>query len=244
MGHFQRELANLFLYTFLQRRRTPSGILLNTQRRRPCCPRAFSPAFFQSRAAVHLFRPHLENMWLLLLQNGSRTLRWLELRLPAMLPTSRRPTGTLRQDLQSPMQWDKNVSSHLSTAYVWNSCYPQWLIKSFTKLSSYIVVCFPELVPQGVFLWWGLVLNRLHQASVCICFLMSKKSLSSLSKCRLYIFFRGMTWGRSHLFQETSWIGLWQLNSILCSLCFLWSPGSLHGISVVTVCGLNNNNLI
>lgn len=142
-------------------------ILLNTQRRRPCCPRAFSPAFFQSRTAVHLFRPHLENMWLFLLQNGSRTLRWLERRLPAMLPTSRRPTETLRQDLQSPVQWGKNVSSQLSKVYVWHSCYPQWLIMSFTKLSSDIVVCFPELVPRGVFLWWGLVMNRQHQASVC-----------------------------------------------------------------------------
>lgn len=75
--------------------------------------KSLSPCFLQSRIVVHLFRPYLESVWLLFLQNGSRTLRWQGPQSPATLPTSRRPTGTLRQDLQSPMQWGKNVSSHL-----------------------------------------------------------------------------------------------------------------------------------
>lgn len=70
-----------------------------------------SPVSSTSRAAVHLFRLNLENVCLLLLQNGSRIRRWQGLLWPAMLPTTRRPTGTLRQDPQCPTQWDKNVRS-------------------------------------------------------------------------------------------------------------------------------------
>lgn len=76
-------------------------------------PEPLAPVPPTSRTAAHLFRPHLENMCLLLLQSGLRTLHWQGPRWPAMLPTTRRPTGTLRQDLQCPTQWDKNVSCHL-----------------------------------------------------------------------------------------------------------------------------------
>lgn len=170
LGHFQREFANLLLYAFLQRRSTPCGILLNTQRRRPCSPRAFSPAFFQSRAAVHLFRPHLENMWLLLLQNGSRTLRWLELHLPAMLPTSRRPTGTLRQDLQSPMQWDKNVSSQP----LHSLC-----LKFLLPTVTYYEFHQTQLLHSSLFSWAG--------ASGCV-FMMRTSSELTASRFCLHMF--------------------------------------------------------
>lgn len=51
----------------------------------------------------------------LLSQNGSRTRCWQALHSPAILPPSRRPTGTPRLDLQCPTPWDKNVSVRLGS---------------------------------------------------------------------------------------------------------------------------------
>lgn len=106
-------------------------------------PEPLAPVPPTSRTAVHLFRPHLENMCLLLLQNGSRTLRWQGPRWPAMLPTTKRPTGTLRQDLQCPMQWDKNVSCHLFRIMM--------LIKK--KKDCSLFVCFFRFVTHSDLLW-------------------------------------------------------------------------------------------
>ena len=113
---------------------------------------------FRSLAAINLFRLHLENVWVLLLQNGSRTQGWQGPPSPATLPTSRRPTGTLRQDLQSLVQWDKNVSSNF---------YPVWnllllvcvlvvlLTVSYNHLKQVHLLecslCFPKLPPQDAF---------------------------------------------------------------------------------------------
>lgn len=124
-------------------------------------PEPSSPLSSTSRAAVHLSRPELENMCLLLLQNGLRTLRWPGHLWPATLPTTRRPTGTLRQDHQCPTRWDKNVGLHLCK-YLENAVFfntflfpcsltQRDLLCVQLKFSSYSVVCFPELLPRAMF---------------------------------------------------------------------------------------------
>lgn len=79
-------------------------------------------------------------MWVLLLQNGSRTLHWQGHRLPAMLPPSRRPTGTLRPDQQSPARWDKNVSFFHMLAVIcnimWASNTPYWI--------PVVIICYSD----------------------------------------------------------------------------------------------------
>ena len=115
-----------------------------------------------SRAAMHLSRPELENISLLLLQNGSRTPHWLVPLWPAMLPTTRRPTGTLRQHPQPPTPWDKNVC--FSSIYYKLENHVK-IVLFITLLflcratqrdllwvkpnSAHTVVCFPELFASG-----------------------------------------------------------------------------------------------